>query len=182
MAPARLTSRLTVAMTVMPDAGYAETARRLAGHLADVPWVREWHVPGSKVFTEWRDKAGPAPVEDLFWRIAGPLIDDDAPSAVLLAGMPVHGIDGMVVNVADTPANRAAFGCAGTRTRKGYGEAPFPQIQAVIVTARAGRAIAGTNSAFRPSWNFSPPDGSPGGSFLVTCQGGMACVLSARHW
>jgi hypothetical protein len=70
------------------------------------------------VFTGWRDKTGPAPMEELFWRVAGPLTGDDAPAAVLLAGMPVHGIDGMLVNVADTPANRAAFGCAGTKTRK----------------------------------------------------------------
>ena len=138
-----LVMRVTVAMTLMPGAGYAEAARQLAGHLADVPWVREWHVPTSKVFTGWRDKAGPAPMEDLFWHLAGPLTDDDAPSAALLAGMPVCGIDGMVVNVADTPHNRAAFGCAGTKTKKGYGEAPFPQVQAVVVTARAGRAKLG---------------------------------------
>jgi hypothetical protein len=137
-----LVIRLTVAMTLMP-AGCVEAMRRLAGHLADVPWAREWHAPSPKVVTGWRDKVGPAPMEDLFWQVAGPLIDDDASPAVLLAGMPVHGIDGMLVNVADTPANRAAFGCAGTRTRKGYGEAPFPQIQAVVVTARAGRATVG---------------------------------------
>jgi hypothetical protein len=138
-----LVMRLTVAMTLLPGAGYTEAARRLAGHLADVPWVRDWHVPTAKVFTWWRDKAGPAPVEELFWRVAGPLVADDAPSAVMLAGMPVCGIDGMVVNVADTPANRAAFGCAGTKTKKGYGEAPFPQVRAVVVTARAGRAKLG---------------------------------------
>ena len=109
-----LVMRLTVAMTLMPEAGYAEAACRLAGHLADVPWAQEWHVPTSKVVTGWRDKTGPAPMENLFWRVAGPLVADDAPSAMLLAAMPVCGIDGMLVNVADTPANRAAFGCAGT--------------------------------------------------------------------
>jgi hypothetical protein len=138
-----LVMRLTVAMTLMPGASYPEVARQVAGHLADVPWAREWHVPASTVFTRWRDKAGPAPMEDLFWLVAGPLVDDNAHSAVNLAGMPVCGIDGMLVNVADTPHNRAAFGCAGTKTTKGYGEAPFPQIQTVIVTARAGRAKLG---------------------------------------
>jgi hypothetical protein len=28
----------------------------------------------------------------------------------------------------------------GHKTREGYGEAPFPQVQAVVMTARAGRA------------------------------------------
>jgi Insertion element 4 transposase N-terminal len=66
-----LAMRLTVAMTLMPEAGYAEAAGRLAGHLADVPWAQEWHVPASKVVTGWRDKTGPAPLEDLFWRAPG---------------------------------------------------------------------------------------------------------------
>jgi hypothetical protein len=31
---------LTVAMTLMPDAGYTEAAHQLTGHLADVPWAQ----------------------------------------------------------------------------------------------------------------------------------------------
>ena len=39
-----LTIRMTVAMTLMPEASYTGALRRLAGHLA-VPFDREWHVP-----------------------------------------------------------------------------------------------------------------------------------------
>jgi hypothetical protein len=35
------------------------------------------------------------------------------------------------------------FGCTGTRSQKGPGSAPFPQLLAVVVTARAGRARLG---------------------------------------
>jgi hypothetical protein len=49
----------------------------------------------------------------------------------------------MLVAVADTQANRAAFGCAGTSRQHGEGAAPFPQVQAVLVTAGAGRATLG---------------------------------------
>ena len=138
-----LTIRLTVAMTLMPDASYAEALRRLAGLLAEVPFAREWHVPGSKVITCWRGMVPPSVLEELFWRAAGPLVAADAPSAVMLAGLPVCAIDGMLVAVADTPANRKAFGCAGTSREHGTGAAPFPHIQAVLVTARAGRATLG---------------------------------------
>ncbi len=137
------TVRLIVAMTLMPDASYVEAVTRLAGHLADVPWVRGWHVPASKTVTTWRDKLPALLMEELFWAVTGPLADDDAPSAVLLAGLPVCGIDGMLINLADTPRNRAMFGCSGTATKNGYGQAPFPQLQAVVVTARAGRAALG---------------------------------------
>ena len=82
-------------------------------------------------------------MEALFWRAAGPLIGDDEPSAVLLAGMMVCAADGMLVNVADTPANRKAFGCAGTTAQDGDGSAPFPQVRIVALTARAGRAMLG---------------------------------------
>ena len=137
-----LTVRLVVAMTLMPDAGYTEAVRRLVGHLAEVPWARRWQIPTSKVVTQWRGKVPPSVLEELFWAAAGPLVGDDAPWAVL-GGLPVCAIDGVLVNLADTPANREAFGCSGTHRQHGEGAAPFPQVQAVVVTARAGRATLG---------------------------------------
>ena len=149
-----LTIRMTVAMTLMPGASYTGAMRRLAGRLADVPFDRDWHVPTSAVATKWRGKVPPAVMQELFWQVAGPLVqngngngngngDDDDGPVLVLGGMPVCGIDGMLVALADTPANRAMFGCTGTRNQKGPGSAPFPQLLAVVVTARAGRAKLG---------------------------------------
>ena len=145
-----LTIRMTVAMTLMPDASYTGAIRRLAGHLADVPWDRDWHVPTSGVATGWRGKVPPAVMEELFWQVAGPLAGDDGGGdeekdgpVLVLGGMPVCGTDGMLVALADTPANRAMFGCTGTRNQEGPGSAPFPQLLAVVITARAGRAKLG---------------------------------------
>jgi hypothetical protein len=45
----------------------------------------------------------------------------------------------MLVNLADTPANRAFFGTTGTAG----GSSPFPQLRVVAVTARAARAVTG---------------------------------------
>jgi hypothetical protein len=138
-----LVIRLMMAMTLMPDASYREALARLAGLLADIPFTLEWHVPTGKVITDWRLPVPPDVMESLFWQAAGPLITDDEPSAVLLAGMPVAAADGMLVNLADTPANRAMFGCAGTAEQDGEGAAPFPQLRIVALTARAGRAVLG---------------------------------------
>jgi hypothetical protein len=134
-----LAIRLMIAMTLMPDASYREALARLAGLLADIPLIREWHVPTGKVVTDWRLPVPPGLLEDLFWQAAGPLIGDDEPSAVMLAGMPVGAADGMLVSLADTPANRAFFGSTGTADDS----APFPQLKIVAVTARAGRAMLG---------------------------------------
>jgi hypothetical protein len=134
-----LVIRLMIAMALMPDASYREALARLAGLLADIPFTREWHVPTGKVVTDWRLPVPPDVMESLFWQAAGPLIGDDEPSAVMLAGMPVAAADGMLVNLADTLANRAFFGSTGT----GDDSAPFPQLRVVAVTARAGRAMVG---------------------------------------
>src|SRR6266567_6677546 len=138
-----LVIRLMIAMALMPDASGREALARLAGLLADVPFTREWHVPTGKVITDWRLPVPPEVMEGLFWQAAGPLIGDDEPSAVLLAGMMVLAADGMLVNLADTPANRAFFGCTGTAEEDGEGAAPFPQLRIVALTARAGRAKLG---------------------------------------
>jgi hypothetical protein len=134
-----LVIRLMIAMTLAPDASYCEALARLAGLLADIPFALEWHVPTAKVITDWRVLVPAGLMEALFWQAAGPLVSDDEPSAVLLAGMMVCAADGMLVNLADTPGNRAMFGSAGT----GDDSAPFPQLRIVALTARAGRAMLG---------------------------------------
>jgi len=134
-----LVIRLMLAMALMPDASYCEVLRRLAGLLADIPFALEWHIPTEKVVTDWRVLVPADVMEDLFWRAAGPLIGDGEPSAVLLAGMMVLAADGMLVNLADTPANRAMFGSAGTADNS----SPFPQLRVVALAARAGRAMPG---------------------------------------
>jgi hypothetical protein len=134
-----LVIRLMIAMGLMPDASYCEALARLAGLLADVPFVLDWHIPTEKVATGWRLLIPADVMEDIFWQAAGPLIAGDEPSAVLLAGMPVDAADGMLVNLPDTPANRAFFGSTGTADDS----SPFPQLRVVAVTARAGRAMLG---------------------------------------
>jgi len=132
-----LVIRLVIAMTLLPGASYSEAARVLAGLLADIPFTLDWHVPAGKTVTEWRLLIPAEVMEEIFRHAAGPLIGDAGPSAAMLAGMPVAGADGMLVNLAETPENRAYFGTTGTAD----GSSPFAQLRVVAVTARAGRAI-----------------------------------------
>ena len=57
--------------------------------------------------------------------------------------MTVLAADGMLVNLADTPANRAMFGFSGTVEPFGDDSSPFPQLRVVALAARAGRAMPG---------------------------------------
>jgi len=69
-----LVIRLMIAMTLMPGASYREALASLAGLLADIPFILEWHVPTEKVVTDWRLPVPPGLLESLFWQAAGPLI------------------------------------------------------------------------------------------------------------
>ena len=91
--------------------------------------------------TDWRVLVPADVMESVFWEAAGPLVSDGEPSAVLRAGWRCARRTGMLVNLADTPENRAMFGCTGTAEQDGEGATPFPQL--VALTARAGRAMLG---------------------------------------
>ena len=133
-----LVIRLMLAMVLMPDGRIARrwpAWRAARGHPVRPGMAHPDGEGGHGL-------AGPVPadvMEDLFWQAAGPLIGDGEPSAVLLAGMMVLAADGMLVNLADTPANRAMFGSTGT----GDDSSPFPQLRIVALAARAGRAMPG---------------------------------------
>ncbi len=134
-----LVIRLMIATGLMPEASYCEALARVAGLLADVPLALQWHVPTGKVVTDWRLLIPADVTEAVFWHAAGPLISDDEPSAVLLAGRIVLAAGGMLVNLADTEANRKAFGSTGTADDS----APVPQLRVIALTARAARAKIG---------------------------------------
>lgn len=136
-----LTCRFTVAMTLSPECDYRETMARLAGHLLDVPWARRWHVPTAKVFTSWRRRLGWQVMEEVFWQAAGSIAGPATPrgQAALWCGLELCAIDGFQIDLPATGANREEFGSSGTSD----GSGPFPQARAVLVTARAARAMLG---------------------------------------
>ncbi len=136
-----LACRFTVAMTLSPECDYRETMARLAGHLLDVPWARRWHVPTAKVFTGWRRRLGWQVMEEVFWQAAGSIAGPATQpgQAALWCGLELCAIDGFQIDLPATDANREEFGSSGTSDSSG----PFPQARAVLVTARAGRAVLG---------------------------------------
>src|SRR5258708_11542371 len=80
-------------------------------------------------------------MEEVFWQAAGPIADLATPhgQAALWCGLELCAIDGFQIDVPATGANREEFGSSGTSD----GGGPFPQARAVLVTARAARAMLG---------------------------------------
>ena len=134
--------RAIVLMTLMPDAGVREAVTALAGDLAGVPWARPWAAASERAVGDWRNALGPGPLEELrdivleASRREHKARDWRAASAGRLA---VSSLDGTLVRLPDTPANRAAFGSTGT----GDGSSPFPQLRALTLNDVSTRALLG---------------------------------------
>ena len=131
--------RATVLMALMPDADYAGVLAAVFGDLVLVPWQRPFRVPTPKVLGTWRTALGPAPLARLQARLlaaAGGEHRDRDYRAVCAGELRLGSIDGSVTRVPDTPANRKAFGSAGTADDS----APYPQVRDLLAGDASTRA------------------------------------------
>ena len=129
MTPA-LAIRFVLLMTLMPGAAYPEVMAALIGDLAAVPWHRPWALPTPATACAWRDAIGAEPLEwlrDLLLAAVDAEHRDHDYRAVTVGDLDVYSADGCLTRVPDTPANRDAFGSAGTSDDS----SPYPQVREV---------------------------------------------------
>jgi len=135
---AGLAIRFVLLMTLMP-ADYAEVMAALIGDLAAVPWHRPYALPAATVASTWREAVGPGPLQELRDMLLA-AIDaehrDHDYRAVTVGDLDVYSIDGSLTRVPDTPANREAFGSAGTADDS----APYPQLRELRLSNASTRA------------------------------------------
>src|ERR1039457_6327536 len=139
---AALAIRFTLLMTAMPDADYPEVIAALLGDLAAVPWHRRYRLPTATVAPTWRDALGPGPLEklrDMLLAAIGAEHDDHDYRAVQVGDLDVCSIDGSLTRVPDTPANRQAYGSAGTADDS----SPYPQLRELRLSNASTRAALG---------------------------------------
>jgi hypothetical protein len=141
MTPA-LAIRFTLLLTLMPDADYRAVLESLLGDLVLVSWQRPYQLPTAAVACTWREAIGPAPLERLQdMALAG--VDGEHRSrdyrAVTVGDLEAGSIDGSLIRVPDSPANRAAFGSAGTADDS----SPYPQLRELRISAASTRATFG---------------------------------------
>jgi hypothetical protein len=138
MSPA-LAIRFTLLMTLAPDADYPEVMDILLGDLVLVPWQRPYRVPTVAAACTWREAIGPAPLERLQDLLLDG-IDGEHRSrdyrAVMVGDLDVGSIDGSLIRVPDSAANRTAFGSAGTADDS----SPYPQVRELRLSNASTRA------------------------------------------
>jgi hypothetical protein len=149
--------RVIVLMTLMPEARPGDVIAALAGDLALVPWVRPWRPASARAAGDWRSALGPVPLEELRDLVLGSAWrdhqDTGCPGAVTVGKrrpLRAGALDGTLLRVPDTPANRAFFGTVGTGDDSG----PYPCLRALPLTCCSCRALfamphgpAGTDKA-----------------------------------
>jgi len=135
--PARLVVYFVIALGLFFGDAYEEVIAKMAGGLRFVnAWERQWHIPTASALCQARKRLGEAPARRLFQRAAVPLATP-ATIGAWLGDWRLMAVDGVVLDVPDTPANEEAFSRPGSRT--GHGGA-FPQARVV------GLGEAGTHA------------------------------------
>jgi hypothetical protein len=133
-------------MALFGDCSYEEVMRQLTEGLAWVSgWQREWEVPSKVAIYKARQRLGPEPLRLLFGAVARPLADE-ATRGAFYRDLRLVSLDGTCVDVADTPANEAAFGRPGSHRREGGGA--FPQLRLVGLCESGTHVI--TSAALGP--------------------------------
>jgi Insertion element 4 transposase N-terminal/Transposase DDE domain len=140
--PARIALYFTLALWFCPGQGYTEVLRVLFRQLRHDLRTGRWRIPTVSAAVKARHRLGREPLKALFKRLRGPHAELDEP------GMSVFGrqvallkvsVDGTSLDVADTTANRAAFG-APPRNGKGA-TGPYPKIRLLTLIACGTRTI-----------------------------------------
>lgn len=139
--PARVTLYFVLALWFCPGAGYSEVLRVLFKQLRAQVIGNRWKIPTVSAAVQARRRLSRAPLKALFRRLCG------AGTAARLPGMTAFGrelallkvsADGTRLDVADTPANRKAF---GPPPRGGIGPGRYPQIRLLALIACGTRAL-----------------------------------------
>jgi hypothetical protein len=123
--PAHVVVYYVLALNLFFGEAYEEVLRQLVNGLRFLGnWRDHWTVPSSSAISQARTRLGEAPLKLLFERIAVPMARPGTRGA-WFHGLRVMAIDGLVLDVPDTPENDEEFGRSGNEQTPG----PFPQVR-----------------------------------------------------
>jgi hypothetical protein len=127
--PAHVVVYYVLALNLFFGEAYEEVMRQLVNGLRFLGnWRDHWKVPSTSAISQARTRLGEAPLKLLFERIAVPMARPGTRGA-WFHGLRVMAIDGLVLDVPDTPDNDKEFGRSGNDTAP----SPFPQVRLVAL-------------------------------------------------
>ena len=127
--PAHVVVYYVLACNLFFGAAYEEVMRQLVNGLRFLGnWRDNWTVPTTSAISQARTRLGEAPLKLLFQRIAVPMARPGTRGA-WFHGLRMMAIDGLVLDIPDTPENDEEFGRSGNDKTPG----PLPQVRLVAL-------------------------------------------------
>jgi hypothetical protein len=124
--PARLVVYFVLALALFSPAPYLEVMRHLVEGLRGQGLLGEWHIPAKSSLFRARQRLGSEPLRVLFATTVKPMGTEATPGC-FWRGLRLLAVDGTCWDVADSPANEAAFGRPGNS--RGHDKSSFPQVR-----------------------------------------------------
>src|SRR6266542_2184269 len=172
--PARMVVYYLLALALFADVAYLEVLRLLVEALRRPARRRRAalapRLPVKSALVQARVRLGPEPLRALFAQAARPLATP-ATAGAWYRGWRLGAVDGTTLDVADTPANEAAFGRA--KSGRGEGTGAFPQVRVV------GLVECGTHATIKAAMGpYATGEQTLAGRLLGEVeQGALAGVL-----
>ena len=133
--PAHVVVYFVLALSLFTD-GYEEVIRKLVHGLRFArTWSTRWTVPSAGALSQARRRLGEKPLQALFEAIAVPVAKPGTPGAWLNRWR-LMAIDGVMIDMPDTTANREVFHKPEGGTRR-----PFPQSRTVGLVEIGSHAV-----------------------------------------
>lgn len=124
--PARLVVYFVLALALFSPAPYLEVMRHLVEGLRGQELLGKWHIPAKSSLFRARQRLGSEPLRVLFATTAKPMGTEATPGC-FWRGLRLLAVDATCWDVADSPANEAAFGRPGNS--RGHDKSCFPQVR-----------------------------------------------------
>ena len=141
--PARVVVYYVLAMVLFFQSGYTEVWNKL---VAGLDWARRFQArmslgmqPAPAAITLARQRLGWQVMAALLEAVAGPLAGQEEQVAAFVPGMRLVAVDGMCLDLPDTPENGQEFGYPGN----GAGRGPFPHVRVAGLGECGTRAVQG---------------------------------------
>jgi len=179
--PSRLGVYFVLGLCLFSGRPYAEVMRLLVAGLEGPLAAAGWRVPVSGALTGARRRVGERPLESLFRKVAGAVSPGAAPWSHL-GGLLVAAWDGTCVQVADSAANRAAFGRAGGTGGAGPSgrHGTYPQARVVALVACGTRAVI--DAACGPAQGKGTSEKGMAAGMLGSLHAGMLLLADRGYY
>jgi len=164
--PARLVVYYVMALALYAQASYGEVLRCL---LEGVRWLclgGVLEVATKSSITKARRRLGPAPLAELYRRVARPLAEPGLPGG-FYRGLRLVSLDGTTIDLPDTPDLETRFGRPGSSR----GHSAFPQLRLLAL------AETGTHAVFAAAFDgYATAETTLARRLLDQLRPGMLCL------